>query len=57
MILSLLNCSFNIAFGSPTRLTNNGYLIKFENKNEIDHPFFSHWISQHRNKYCFLRLL
>jgi len=38
------------AFSSLTRLTKNGYIIKFENKYEIDDPFFSQWISQRRNK-------
>ncbi len=36
-------------FSSLKRIMNSGYIIKLENKYEIDDPFFSRWIAGRRN--------
>ncbi len=38
------------AFSSLKRIMKNGYIVKSENKYELDDPFFSRWIIQRRNK-------
>jgi len=38
------------AFSSLKRMVQSGYILKSENKYEIDDPFFCHWIKQRREK-------
>ena len=37
-------------FSSLKRIMKSGYITKFDNKYEIDDPFFSHWIKKRRNE-------